>query len=219
MLFRSIFPTRVQGLALQGRGVAEFDALATDMRAMSAALGRRLDGVLGHSFLVDKVVLVDYLRPQVVMLQTAEDAPPFVQSCRKRWSVPLQTVESFPVIPDFRIGEARAPVSLDTGSSGALGLFPSGLALPGVRTALREVGVVTRTGARGEAKSASYALEAPVGFGPFAVPPGLAVSSYAEGGSAETRVGNVGNKLLAAMKLKLLLDYRGGRITFFGDCD
>ncbi len=29
---------------------------------------------------------------------------------------------------------------------------------------------------------------------------------------------NVGNKLLAAMKLRLLLDYRGKTMTFYGDC-
>ena len=37
-------------------------------------------------------------------------------------------------------------------------------------------------------------------------------------GSADTRLANIGNKLLAAMGLKMLLDYPGKRITFYGKC-
>jgi len=37
-------------------------------------------------------------------------------------------------------------------------------------------------------------------------------------GSAETRLSNVGNKLLAGMQVKLLLDYRENWIAFFGGC-
>ncbi|WP_395446081.1 hypothetical protein [Caulobacter sp. UC70_42] len=50
------------------------------------------------------------------------------------------------------------------------------------------------------------------------MPAGQIVSTYSEAGSTDTRVANVGNKLLAAMKLRLLLDYRGKTMTFYGDC-
>jgi len=39
-----------------------------------------------------------------------------------------------------------------------------------------------------------------------------------ESGSDSTRVANVGNALFAAMKLKMLLNYRGRTMTFYGDC-
>ncbi|WP_176595359.1 hypothetical protein [Sphingobium sp. 15-1] len=45
------------------------------------------------------------------------------------------------------------------------------------------------------------------------------MSTYADLGSIDTRVANVGNKLLAAMKLKLLLDYRHKKMGFYGNCD
>jgi hypothetical protein len=56
----------------------------------------------------------------------------------------------------------------------------------------------------------------PVGFGPFSLPAGQTVSL--RGTTPDGRAANVGNKLFAAMKLKLLLDYQSKRITFYGDC-
>lgn len=215
----TVFPAKVEGIAVAGHGFGAFEALATDMGGMSAGLGRKLDGVLGYSFLTDKIVLIDYPARRLALLDRVEDGRPLTHACRTHWTIPLKTVDSFPVIPGFRFGQTRAPVSLDTGSTGHIGLFQSALNLPGVRGALHEAGTITRTGARGEAKSTSYRLDTPVGFGPFTLPAGVTVSTYGDAGSVDTRVANVGNRLLAAMKLKLLLDYRGKTMTFYGDCD
>lgn len=214
----TVFPAKVDGIAVAGRGFAPFEALATDMAGISAGLGHQLDGVLGYSFLADKIVLIDYPAQRLALLDRARDARALTRSCRTRWAVPLRTVESFPVIPDFRLGTARAPVSLDTGSTGHIGLFQSALGLPGLHAALHEAGTITRTGARGEAKSTAYRLDVPVGFGPFTLPAGVAASTYGNAGSADTRAANIGNRLLAAMKLKLLLDYRARTMVFHGNC-
>lgn len=214
----AIFPVTVDGIAVGGRGFAPFPAVATDMGGISGGLGRKLDGVLGYSFLSDKIVLIDYPGAKLAFLGGVRDAGPLIRGCRARWTVPLRTVDSFPIIPGFRLGKAIAPVSFDTGSTGAVGLFQSALDLPGVRPALREAGTITRTGARGEAKSISYVFDAPVGFGPFSLPAGVKMSTYADTGSRDTRVANVGNRLLAAMNLKVLLDYRGKSMTFYGNC-
>ena len=214
----TIFPTEIEGLAIKGTRFGKFEALATEMGGLSSALGRKLDGVLGYSFLSDKTILIDYPASKLSILSRASEATALTKGCATRWTTPLKTVDSFPVIPDFRMGDAKAPVSLDTGSTGSIGLFQSALELPGARDALTEAGTITRTGARGEAKSKRYSFNAPVGFGPFTLPAGQIVTTYSEAGSTDTRVANVGNKLLAAMKLKLLLDYRGKAMTFYGDC-
>jgi hypothetical protein len=214
----AVFPTQIEGLAIEGDSFAKFDALAIDMGSLSAGLGRKLDGVLGYSFLADKTVLIDYPASKLSILSRASDAASLTKGCAKRWTTPLKTVDSFPIIPDFRFGNAKAPVSLDTGSTGSIGLFQSALDLPGARDALTEAGAITRTGARGEARSKTYSFNAPVGFGPFTLPAGQVVSTYSEPGSTDTRVANVGNRLLAAMQVKLLLDYRGKAVTFYGDC-
>ena len=214
----AVFPTSIDAIALAGRGFGRFDALATDMGPISAGLGRKLDGVLGYSFLADKIVLIDYPGRRLTILSRPADAGIFTRSCRTHWRVPLRLVDSFPIIPAFRFGRARAPVSLDTGSSGSIGLFRSALGLPGLEKALATAGTVTSIGARGEAKATSYRFDAPVGFGPFALPPGIVVSTYSVAGARDTRVANVGNRLLAAMKLRLLIDYPRRTMTFHGDC-
>jgi hypothetical protein len=214
----SVFPTSVSGLAIRGHAFAPFDALASDTSRISASFGRRLDGILGYSFLSDKVILIDYPEQKLGISRRKAEASRLTRGCRKHWSVPLKTVDSFPIIPDFRLGNITAPVSLDTGSNGTIGLFRSALDLPAVRNSLTETGTIRHTGARGDANAASYTFGQPVGFGPFVLPPGQTMTLHSEAGSRESRVANIGNALFAAMKLKLLLDYRSKVITFYGNC-
>ena len=215
-----VFPATIENLAIAGRSFASVDALAMDMSTLSASYGRKLDGVLGYSFLTDKIVLIDYGHRTLGILDRPADATPTVRQCRKRWSVALRgfTDDNIPLIPDFRLGAATAPISLDTGSNGGIALYQGALDLPGVRAALAEKGETSFTGARGKGKSKVYALGLPVGFGPFTLPAGQIVNVRGDKGSADTRLANVGNKLFAAMKLKMLLDYRARLMTFYGDC-
>lgn len=213
-----IFPSSIVQLAIDGHAFDRFDALATNMDGMSAGYGRKLDGVLGYSFLSDKIVLIDYPLHKLAILTRAEESAAMTNQCRQHWTTPLLTVDNFPIIPDFRFGNARAPVSLDTGSNGTMALFQSALKLPGAQAALSETGTIKSMGARGGSKAKSYTFNAPVGFGPFTLPPGQVVSLYRDQGGTDTRVANVGNKLLSALKLKLLLNYRAKTMTFFGDC-
>jgi hypothetical protein len=77
---------------------------------------------------------------------------------------------------------------------------------------------VALAGARGESKAITYTLATPVGFGPFTLPAGQVVTLRKEQGSMRQSVANGGNTLFAALKLKMLLNYRGHSITFYGDC-
>lgn len=214
----TVFPATIKGLRIAGRSFPPVDALAADMSGLSAHYGRRLDGVLGFSFLDDKIVLVDYPHATVSILDRPGDARVAVQSCRRHHSIAMTFFpqDNTPAIPQFRFGNASGAISLDTGSSGSISLYPKALALPGLKQALEEKGETTYAGARGEAKGKTYVLRVPVGFGPFRLPAGQ--TAVMQPGQADGRVANIGNKLFAAMKLKMLLDYRDRRITFYGDC-
>ncbi len=215
-----VYPTTIDGLALGGRSFAPIDALAFDMATISAGYGSRLDGVLGYSFLRDKIVLIDYARTTLGILDRPADAWPAVRACRLRYTLPIKSFEGdqIPVIADFRLGAAHAPASLDTGSNGGISLFQGALDLPGVRGALAAHGESVATGARGRTTTQVYVLNLPVGFGPFTLPAGQTVTLHKEAGSADTHLANIGNPLFAAMQLKMLLDYRARLMTFYGDC-
>lgn len=214
----TIFPARIDGLAIGGHRFKSFEALASDMGALSLHYGRALDAVLGYSFLSDKIVLIDYPRRTLGILAGADAVKPAVRRCRTRWTTPLKTQDSFPVIPAFRLGPARGTISVDTGANGGIGLFRRALDLPGLRAVLVDDGTIVHHGARGEAKAPRYRLAAPVGFGPFTLPPGQVVTLHDDADPDGDRVANVGNALFAAMGIKMLLDYRGRTMTFYGNC-
>jgi hypothetical protein len=98
------FPASIDNLVIDSHSFAPFDALTSDITALSAHYGRKLDGFLGYSFLVDKIVLIDYPRQTLSILNQTADAMPLVETCRTHWTTPLRTVESFPVITNFRFG-------------------------------------------------------------------------------------------------------------------
>lgn len=216
----TVFPATIEGLAFKGRSFAPFDALATDMSGLSKHYGRQLDGILGYSFLKDKIVLIDYPHRTLSVLARPADAVPAVRRCTKHWSIALihYGEDMTPIISDFRLGKASGPISLDTGSSGGIALYKDALALPGVKAALTEKGKRTSMGARGTSAVKTYVLNEPVGFGPFTLPKGQVVSLFTRKGADDARVANVGNKLFAALTPRMLLDYPAKRITFYAGC-
>jgi hypothetical protein len=214
-----VYGATLDGLAIGGRSFASIDTLALDMSTLSASYGRKLDGVLGYSFLNGKIVLIDYAHATLTILDRPADATPSVAACRKRWTIALHGFpeDTIPAIPDFRFGKASGAISLDTGSNGGITLYQAALDLAGMRAALKETGERTATGGRGKTTVKTYVLNEAVGFGPFTLPAGQSVTLRKTPGT-DTRVANIGNQLFAAMGLKMLLDYKSRVMTFYGDC-
>lgn len=214
------YPSKITGIKIGGRQTASINAVASDMREMSDAYGRPLNFVFGYSFLKHQPVLVDYTSNTLSFLTRGDDAAKVVGRCGVRFQQPLNLLKglNWPVIPAFRLGGAAAPVSLDTGSNSGLALYQAALTFGNVHGHLKGVGTVSHGGFRGDAKISTYELDTPVGFGPFQLPSGQAVTVRKDAGSLDTRVANVGNRVFAAMKLKMLLDYPANRIVFWGSC-
>jgi len=211
-------PTTITGLAVGGVRAAPIVAGAVDLTGISHAYGGRIDGVLGYNYLKDRIVLIDYPSSRLTIVDRRSEATITTASCRRRWTTPLrlQTGYNTPLVM-LHLGDAAAIATLDTGDNGVIELYQSALDLPGVRAALIEAGKTRSTGFNGEASHSQWTLNAPIGLGPFRLPPG---ASAALGGpeSSGAPGANVGNRLLAALRLKLLLDYRDREIGFYGDC-
>ena len=79
------FPTTIQGLAISGHKFGRFGALTGDLGGLSAQYGRRVDAFIGYSFLEDKIILIDYPRRTLHLL----DHPSCVLV--RRWSQQLLT--------------------------------------------------------------------------------------------------------------------------------
>lgn len=215
-----VFPTGITGLVIGGVAFADIEALAFDTSGLSTQYGRQLDGVLGYSFLKDRIVLIDYDATALTFFETADEAGLSTRTCRQRYRIPLEGYpdDTIPRVRDFRIGPAVGSISLDTGSNSGVNLYQSALALPGLKEALTEAGDTQFAGARGQGQAKKYVLNAPIAFGPFTLPAGQMVTLRQSPGS-DDRIANVGNQLFAAMNLKILFDYPGRTVTFLGDCD
>src|ERR1700728_2997852 len=123
------FPTTIQGFAIAGQKFGSFDALASDLSAISAKYGRQVDAFIGYSFLQDKIILIDYPGRTLHLLDRPSAAATSAsKSCRTKWSAPMQLLEgeNWPLIPQLRRGAAATPAPLPTGSTG---LIPSTMAL------------------------------------------------------------------------------------------
>jgi hypothetical protein len=216
----TVYPTTIDGLVIRGRSFAPIDALTADTTAMSHGYGRDIDGVLGYSFLKDKIVLINYAAQRVWILDRAADAGPATRLCRTHWATAMQFLEgdNTPIIPDFRFGSSSGPITLDTGSNGGISLLDRAFESPDVKAALVEQGESEHAGARGVAKSKTYSFKAPVGFGPFSLPAGQGVVQLKAESPEDKRFANIGNRLFAEMKLTILLNYRAKRLTFYGSC-
>jgi len=214
-----VYPTSIDDLAIGGRRFGAVEALAADMKAVHSAYGHPIDGTLGHSFLAGKLVLIDYPARTITIFDRESEVGPQLSKCRKAWRMRLRSFQGDTVpIVELRIGSARLPVGIDTGANDNVELFKKALDEPTVKAALVEAGTTKATGNRGVYTMKINQLNAPISLGPFALPAGQTVTLSSNEGAAETRLANVGNKLLASMRVKLLLDYRENRIAFFGDC-
>src|SRR5262249_25556888 len=100
----------------------------------------------------------------------------------------------------------------------AVALYPPALALAGVRDALAFQRETSASGFRGDISTNKYALNLPLGFGPFTLPAGQEVTVREGQDEVGTRAANIGNPFFAALHLKVLLDYPHHQMTFYGAC-
>lgn len=143
-----------------------------------------------------------------------------MKHCKLHYATPLgfaNADDRIPVLPDFRFGDAKARISLDTGSSRGISLFPAGLDLMGVRDAIVHTGKVNGVGARGGFTGDRGQLQLSVGVGDFTHVAGSEVTLMPDQ-SKPGIAANLGNPIFADMQVKLVIDYPGKKLAIYGDC-
>ncbi|MHB8446724.1 MAG: retropepsin-like aspartic protease [Gammaproteobacteria bacterium] len=215
-----VFPATIKALSIDGHAWGDVDALAMDMAELSKSYGKALDGVLGYSFLVDKTIVIDYPASTVALYTGSHPVDAAMKHCKLHYATPLgfaNADDRIPVLPDFRFGDAKARISLDTGSSRGISLFPAGLDLMGVRDAIVHTGKVNGVGARGGFTGDRGQLQLSVGVGDFTHVAGSEVTLMPDQ-SKPGIAANLGNPIFADMQVKLVIDYPGKKLAIYGDC-
>jgi len=196
----------VEHLAIGGLEVGQLPVVALDLSRVSAQLGRPLHGVLGNNFLATRVTQIDYFRRRVRFL--AESVAPLPDDTR-RISFPMRFRSGgvLPLLEDCSINGTTVPVTLDTGSSLGLILFPGAIRLLGLAELARRGTPMDAAGYRGTARLTkgwvrSVTLKT-IEMGAIEV--AYVRSGYGEGDSPERRGGNLGNAVL--QDFVVTLDY------------
>lgn len=208
----TVMPSSIPGLAIQDRTFDPIVALAADISPFSSALGFPLAGILGHSFFDQRVVRIDYPARQVMIGTDADAFGPPVTPVTQRYVLPLRFSSDEDLIPvfDLVIEGETVSVTLDTGSSGGLELFPAAVTRLGLEDEKAAGEATDALGARGR-RTLTKGVLSHVGLGPFTIadlPTRFGERSFTEGG----RDGNAGNQLF--QDFVLTLDYVNGEVIF-----
>jgi predicted aspartyl protease len=195
--------------------VHDLQATAIDLTAMSGSLGRPLHGVLGFSFLSPRVIQIDYFRRRIRFLTEPPSKRESPSSGERSISFPMVFRENsvLPVLRECYVNGIQLSVTLDTGSSLGLILFPRTIEKLGL-SGLARAGVPMRaTGYLGRAQLTkgwvtSVKLKT-IDLGAIEV--GYVRKGYGDNEEPERRGGNLGNAVL--QDFVLTLDYPGLMIT------
>jgi len=202
-------------LQIRGIAVRHLDAAVFDLSGVSRSLGQPLHGVLGFSFLDSRITQIDYFQRRIRLYDDSPFPLNVHRDGEKSISFPMQfhSHSVLPVLEDCYVNGMRLTVTLDTGSSLGLVLFP--------RTTERlGLGELARTGIPMEA--AGYLGEARLTKGWVksvmlksidlgAIEVAYARQGYALDESPERRGGSIGNAIL--QDFVLTLDYRARVVT------
>ena len=208
--------TMLNDVRVGGLTVAKLPAVVLDLSKVSVQLGRPLHGVLGHNFLASQVTRIDYFRRRIRFLTELPCAPADLPpDTAKRISFPMQFRDGsiLPVLEDCSVNGTKIAVTLDTGSSLGLILFPKAVRLLGLEDLARTGIRMDATGYQGEARLTkgwvrSIRLKT-IDLGAMEV-------AYVRGGygvdeDVERRGGSLGNAIL--QDFVLTLDYRNGVVV------
>ena len=203
----TVHPTSVE-VAIGGSERERIEAVTIDLTALSKKIGRPIGCILGQSWLVSRVVQIDYPHRTVRFSKTALDGvQPKGAACVE---IPMRywaEDDAMPLVSVDVLGVAY-PVTLDTGSSQTLRLFLRGSPPPGFELLSGDAKV---SGFRGEA-TVQRARIPSLKFGPIAMEKvEITLGDRNLGEPPGARMGNLGNGVLE--NGVLTLDYPQRRLT------
>jgi hypothetical protein len=200
-----VTPTEMD-VAAAGSEAARLAAVAFDLSELARGLGQPLQCILGQSWLATRVVEIDYPRQR---LRLGASAPAPGMDCH---TMPMRFWLPGDLMPlvTMRVNGVDVPVSLDTGSSATVRLFPDGAALAGIADPRGAGDQAAVTGARGRT-AVRKAVAGRLQLGPLTlVDAPVTIGEHNAGEPPGARAGNAGNGLLR--HVVLTLDYPARRI-------
>ena len=143
--------------AVMGKQVA---AATIDLSKISKRLERPIHGVLGYSFLKDRIVQIDYANSTLRFY--AQSPYPGIQFGPNTVNIiafPLRREDGVAIIDSVFINNEKMRATLDTGSSGTFSLTPEAVAILGVDEQADDGKTETSIGYNGESEASTGVLK------------------------------------------------------------
>jgi len=208
--------TMLEDVRVGGLVVEKLPAVALDLSGVSARLGRPLHGVLGYNFLASQVTRIDYFHRRIRFSTESPFSSEALPPDTSKWiSFPMQfrAGSILPVLEDCAVNGTKIAVTLDTGSSLGLILFPKAVRQLGLEDLARTGIPMEAAGYRGEARLTKgwvrSVLLKTIDLGAIEV--AYVRRGYGDDEDPQQRGGNLGNAVL--QDFVLTLDYRNGVVV------
>ena len=204
--------TLCPSLRLGDMNVRNLEADILDLSSVAHSLGRPLHGVLGYSFLQKRVVQIDYFERRIRILEKAPNAPA-PGSRAVMFPMQFRAGSVLPVLEDCRVNGTRLAVTIDTGSSLGLILFPKAVDRLGLSDLARDGLPLRASGYVGPVRMRKgwvrslKLLDLDLG----AVEVAYVQKGYEDAEETSRRAGNLGNAILQFFVLTL--NYRDNQVT------
>jgi len=126
----TVYPTRLTQVELRGITAKEIAAAAVDLTGISKKIERPIHGVLGYSFLKDRIIQIDY--PNSKLRFFTQSPYPHIQlgpNTVNLIAAPFRYEDGRVTIDSLYINNEKMRAALDTGSSGGFALTPEAVAI------------------------------------------------------------------------------------------
>src|SRR5437899_1779210 len=154
------YPTTLGTVELGSVLAKQVAAAAIDLSKISKQVERPIQGVLGFSFLKDRIVQIDY--PNSTLRFYVQSPYPGIQFGPNTVNIialPLRREDGVAIIDSVFINNEKMRATLDTGSSGTLSLTPDAVATLGLDDQANDGKTETSVGYNGQYEAASGLLK------------------------------------------------------------
>jgi predicted aspartyl protease len=126
----TVYPTRLTNVEVGSVMAREIFAATFDLTKLGDKIGKPIHGVLGYSFLKDRIVQIDY--PNLKIRFFSENPYPRIQlgpNTVNKIAFPFRYEDGNVIIDSVFINNEKLKATLDTGSSGTFSLTPEAVAI------------------------------------------------------------------------------------------
>ena len=112
-----VFPTAIEDLNINSKSYGTVEALTLDLKKLETPLGKKLHGVLGYSFLKDKIIRINYDDRILQLIDSKQHLEEIISENAFVTEFINDGDDMIPILNNFKVNGEYFIASLDTGSS------------------------------------------------------------------------------------------------------